>query len=64
MCKREKKTKKNVVVGVRNLDITFEGLGEMFDPADKCAGKFSLVSMRGQGGFRMRIPGSKDPHRH
>ena len=36
-----------VVLGFRNLDMIFEGLGEMFvgDSADTCGGKFPLVLM-------------------
>ena len=44
--------------------MTSEGLGEMFecDSADMCAGKFSLVSMRGRvEGLACADPGARTP---
>ena len=44
--------------------MTSEGLGEMFegDSADKCAGKFPLVSMGGRAeGLACADPGARTP---
>ena len=44
--------------------MTSEGLGEMFegDSADKCAGKFLLVSMGGRAeGLACADPGARTP---
>ena len=52
------------VLGFRNFDMTYEGLGEMFegDSADMCAGKFPLVSMGGRAeGLVCADPGAKTP---
>ena len=48
----------------RTLDMTSEGLGEMFegDSADMCAGKFSLTSMGGRvEGLVCANPGARTP---
>ena len=47
-------------LGSESLDMTSEGLGEMFegDSADTCAGKFPLVSMGG----RVNGQVSEDPN--
>ena len=46
------------------MDMTFEGLGEMFeaDSADMCAGIFPLVSMWGRAeGLACADPGARTP---
>jgi hypothetical protein len=54
----------NLFLGSETLDMTSEGLGEMFegDSADTCAGKFPLVSMGGQTeGLVCADPGVRTP---
>ena len=44
--------------------MTYEGMGEMFegDFADRCAGKFLLMSMEGQAeGLACAGPGARTP---
>jgi hypothetical protein len=50
--------------GSETSDMTYEGLGEMFegDSADKCSGRFPLVSMWGQvEGLACADPGARTP---
>ena len=52
------------VKGLETLDMTSEGLVEMFegDSADMCAGKFLLVSMGGRAeGLACAEPGARTP---
>jgi hypothetical protein len=53
-----------LVLGLQNLDMTSEVLGEMFggDTADTCAGKFPLVSMGDRDeGLACADPGARTP---
>ena len=61
--KREK-TQKKLLQGSETSDMTFDGMGEMFegDSADTCAGKFPLVSMGGRAeGLTCADPGARTP---
>jgi hypothetical protein len=52
-----------VVLGLQNFGMTSVGLGEMFKgySADKCAGKFPLMSMGGRANGQACADGERGP---